>query len=286
MRFGFIRDHQEVYPVELMCSVLEVSRAGYYAWCERPESPRRQKQEQLVAAIERSHRESHGIYGSPRVYRDLIEQGHRTCENTVAKLMRRRQIRSKLKRRFVVQTTDSRHPHPIAPNRLNRQFDQASPDRVWTSDITYVPTDEGWLYLAVVMDACSRRIVGWSMADHMEASLVIDALEMALHGRRPAAGLILHSDRGVQYACGAYQSLLARHGLVCSMSGRGSCYDNAVTESFNGTLKTEWVYHEHYATREQARRSVFEFIEIFYNRKRRHSSLGYKSPEAFEAGLN
>jgi transposase InsO family protein len=286
LRFPFIRDHQEVYPVEVMCSVLEVSRAGYYAWLQRPESSRQQKRGQLVAAIEESHRESHGTYGSPRIYRDLIEQGHSICENTVAKLMKQRQIRSKLKRRFVVQTTDSKHPHPIAPNRLDRQFDQALPDRVWTSDITYIPTDEGWLYLAVVMDACSRRIVGWSMADHMEASLAIDALEMALHRRHPPAGLMLHSDRGVQYACDAYQALLTRHALVCSMSGRGNCYDNAITESFNGTLKTEWVYHEHYATREQARQSIFQFIEIFYNRKRRHSSLGYKSPETFEAGLN
>ena len=272
--------------MELLCDVLNVSRAGYYAWLQRPASPRYQQRDQLVAAIEESHRESHGIYGSPRIHRDLVEQGHKACQNTVAKLMHQRQIRSKVKRRFVVQTTDSHHPHPIAHNRLNRDFDQALPDRVWTSDITYIPTDEGWLYLAVVMDACSRKVVGWSMADHMEASLVIDALEMAVSRRNSTAGLMVHSDRGVQYACDDYQQLLARHGLVCSMSRKGNCYDNAITESFNGTLKTEWIYHTHYATREEARQSVFHYIEIFYNRKRRHSSLGYKSPEAFEAGLN
>jgi transposase InsO family protein len=269
-----------------MCEVLEVSRAGYYAWRDRPASLRQKKQEQLVAAIAESHQASRGLYGSPRVYRDLIDQGHKVCENTVAKLMHTCAIRSKLKRRFVVQTTDSKHPHPIAPNRLNRQFNPPLPDQVWTSDITYIPTDEGWLYLAVVMDACSRRIVGWSMADHMEASLVIDALEMALGRRNPAPGLMLHSDRGVQYACDAYQALLTRHRLICSMSGKGNCYDNAITESFNGSLKTECVYQERYATKAQARQSVFEYLEIFYNRKRRHSTLGYKSPEAFEAGLN
>ncbi len=178
-------------------------------------------------------------------------------------------IRSKIKRRFVVRTTDSNHAHPIAPNRLNRAFDQALPDRVCglpTSRMC-IPTKR-WLYLAVVMDACSRKIIGWSMADHLEASLVIDALEMALHRRRPAAGLMVHSDRGVQYACQDYQGVLARNQLVCSMSRRGNCYDNAITESFHGTLKTEWVYHERYATREEARRSIFEFIEVFYNRQR------------------
>ncbi len=272
--------------MELMCDILEVSRSGFYAWLERPASLRQRRQEEVLASIRQSHQESRSIYGSPRICRELQEQGVKACENTVAKVMKAHGIRSKIKRRFVVRTTDSNHAHPIAPNRLNRAFDQALPDRVWTSDITYVHTDEGWLYLAVVMDACSRKIIGWSMADHLEASLVIDALEMALHRRRPAAGLMVHSDRGVQYACQDYQGVLARNQLVCSMSRRGNCYDNAITESFHGTLKTEWVYHERYATREEARRSIFEFIEVFYNRQRRHSALGYQSPETFEAGLN
>lgn len=272
--------------MEVMCDVLEVSRSGFYAWLDRPASPRHQRHRELLAAIRQSHQESDAIYGSPRIHRELVAGGFEVCENTVAKLMKDRQIRSKIKRRFVVQTTDSNHPHPIAPNRLNRAFDQALPNRVWTSDITYIHTDEGWLYLAVVMDACSRKIVGWSMAEHMEASLVMDALEMALSARHPSAGLMVHSDRGVQYACDAYQGLLARHQLVCSMSGKGNCYDNAITESFHGSLKTELVYHQRYPTREAARRSIFKYIEIFYNRKRRHSSLGYVSPESFEAGLN
>jgi transposase InsO family protein len=269
-----------------MCDILEVSRSGFYAWLDRPAGIRQERREQLIEAIRHSHLESRSIYGSPRIHRVLADQGVEVCENTVARLMKDSGIRSKVKRRFVVRTTDANHPHPIAPNRLNRAFDQALADRVWTSDITYIATDEGWLYLAVVMDACTRKIVGWSMADHMEASLVIDALEMAFARRKPAAGLLLHSDRGVQYACGAYQSVLARCQMICSMSRSGNCYDNAITESFNGTLKTELVYQEHYATREEARQSVFEYIEVFYNRQRKHSSLGYLSPEAFEASLN
>jgi transposase InsO family protein len=269
-----------------MCEVLEVSRAGYYAWTRRPPSSQRQRREELVEQIRLSHQESDAVYGSPRVHRDLLAQGIQVCRNTVARLMKARQIRSKIKRRFVVQTTDSQHDHPIAPNHLNRCFNQDGPDRVWTSDITYIPTQEGFLYLAVVMDLFSRRIVGWSMADHLEASLVIDAMEMALARRSPAAGILAHSDRGVQYACDAYQKLLQENQMVCSMSGKGNCYDNAVTESFFGTLKTELVYHEKYATREEAKRSIFQYIEVFYNRKRRHSSLGYMSPEAFEASLN
>jgi putative transposase len=286
LRLAFIRDHRQEYPVEIMCDILEVSRSGFYAWLGRPVSSLRRRQEELVGWIRRSHQESRSIYGSPRIHRQLQEQGVKACENTVAKLMQVHGIRSRIKRRFVVRTTDSNHDYPIAPNHLNRAFDQGLPDRVWTSDITYVSTDEGWLYLAVVMDAWSRRIVGWSMAEHLEASLVIDALEMALSARQPGPGLLVHSDRGVQYACGAYQAVLARHQLVCSMSRRGNCYDNAITESFHGTLKTEWIYHQRYATREDARRSIFEYIEVFYNRQRRHSAIGYVSPEMFEASLN
>jgi putative transposase len=272
--------------VDLLCQVLEVSRAGYYAWTCRPPSSQGQRRGELVELIRQSHQESHALYGSPRIHKDLVEQGIQVCRNTVAKLMKATQIRSKIKRRFVVHTTDSKHDHPIAPNYLNRCFDQEMPDRVWTSDITYIPTQEGFLYLAVVMDVFSRKIVGWSMADHLEASLVIDAMEMALARRSPAAGVLAHSDRGVQYACDAYQKLLQEHHLICSMSGKGNCYDNAITESFFGTLKTELVYHETYQTREEAKRSIFPYIEVFYNRKRKHSSLGYKSPEVFEAGLN
>lgn len=200
--------------------------------------------------------------------------------------MKRAGIRSKVTRRFVVRTTDSDHGHPVATNRLDRQFEQQLPDRAWAADITYVPTDQGWLYLAAVMDLCSRKIVGWAMADHLRADLCTEALRMALARRRPRPGLLHHSDRGVQYACDAYQALLSHHGLTCSMSRRGDCYDNAPMESFFGSFKTELVHHEHYATRQAARQSIFEYVEVFYNRKRRHSSLGYLSPEQFEASLN
>ena len=203
--------------------------------------------------------------------------------------MREQQIRAVTRRRFRVKTTDSSHTHPVAPNVLERQFDQDLPNQAWAADITYVPTEEGWLYLAAVIDLCSRKVVGWAMADHLRAELCTEALEMALAGRQPTEGLIHHSDRGVQYACGLYRALLEANGVVCSMSGKGDCYDNAVAESFFKTLKVELVYQQpgggRYATRAAARRSVFEYIEVFYNRKRLHSGLGYVSPEQFEAGL-
>ncbi len=271
--------------MEILCDSLDVSRSGFYAWLLRPPSPRRQRQAELVSQIRQAHADSRQTYGSPRICRQLQAQEVRCCRNTVAKLMRAHGIVARTRRRFRVQTTDSRHDHPVAPNHLNRQFAQAQPNRVWVSDITYVPTGEGWLYLAAVLDLCSRKIVGWSMAEHLEARLVIDALEMALVRRSPRPGLLVHSDRGVQYACDDFQALLARHGLRASMSRKGNCYDNAVQESFFGTLKTELVHHEEYPTRAEARMSIFEYIEMFYNRRRLHSSLGYQSPEAFEAGL-
>jgi putative transposase len=274
-----------------MCEVLEVSRSGYYAWSKRQQDPasgpRRQRREQLLEQIRQVHQESHQTYGSPRVYQELKAQGLQVCENTVARLMKEQEIRSVVKKRFKIRTTDSNHAHRIAPNRLERQFDQPLPNRAWAADITYVRSAEGWLYLAAVMDLCSRKIVGWAMADHLRAELCLDALEMALKQRKPAlAELIHHSDRGVQYACRDYQDLLEQHGMVCSMSAAGDCYDNAVMESFFKTLKVEWVYQQEYATRQEAARSIFRFIECWYNKRRRHSSLGYVSPEAYEASLN
>jgi transposase InsO family protein len=226
------------------------------------------------------------VYGSPRVHRALAASGEQACENTVAKVMAEHGVRARGKKKFVPRTTDSRHEQPVADNVLDRQFVAEMPDRKWAADITYVPTGEGWLYLAAVIDLCSRRIVGWSMAEHMRTELVSDALAMAIARRRPGAGLLHHSDRGVQYASEDYRHLLQSHGIECSMSGKGDCYDNAVVESFWGTLKTELVNHEHYETRDQARASIFEYVEVFYNRTRLHSSLGYLSPEQFEAGLN
>jgi putative transposase len=287
VRFAFIKGHLlPEFPVEVCCEALEVSRSGYYAWLGRPASARQTRREELARKVRQVHRENRGVYGSPRVARVLKAGGETVCENTVAKVMREHGIRAKAKRKFVPRTTDSSHGRPVAGNLLGRQFHAGLPDRKWAADITYVPTGEGWLYLAAVLDLCSRKVVGWSMAEHMRTDLAADALEMAVARRRPGEGLLHHSDRGSQYASDDYRLLLARHGIGCSMSGRGDCWDNAAMESFFATLKTELVNQEHYATGEEARASVFEYIEVFYNRKRLHSSLGYLSPEQFEAGLN
>jgi transposase InsO family protein len=284
VRFRFVKDHRRRWPVQVMCRVLKVTRSGFYAWLKREPSARQLRREKLLTRIRVAHAENRELYGSPRVHRALLIEGEIVSRNTVAKLMRAAKIRARTRRRYVPRTTDSRHEKPIADNVLDRDFAAESPDRKWVADITYVPTGEGWLYLAAVLDCFSRKIVGWSMADHMETDLVAGALTMALQHRRPDGGKLLHhSDRGVQYASDDYQHLLTRHGITCSMSGRGDCYDNAMMESFWATLKTELIHHQKYATREQARQSIFEYVEVFYNRQRLHSSLGYKSPESFEA---
>ena len=300
MRFAFIDQHRrQRWPVGAMCRVLRVARSGFYAWRKRGRGPstRARRDEQLTAKIRQVHEQNRHLYGSPRVHRALLAGGERVSRNTVARLMRRAEIRGKRRKRFVPRTTDSAHQQPVAPNTLARDFAAAAPDRKWLADITYVPTAQGWLYVAAVLDCFSRRIVGWSMADHLETDLARDALEMALvqRGTSPAApaaaaaaaaaagNLLHHSDRGVQYASDAYQRLLQARGIACSMSGPGDCWDNAMMESFWATLKTECVHDQRYATREQARQSIFEYIEVFYNRTRLHSSLGYTSPEAFEA---
>lgn len=286
MRFAFIDQNKDAYGVQIMCDVLDVSRSGYYAWKSRPRSARAERREELAGQIAEAYRRGRGVYGSPRVYEELKAKGVKACENTVAKVMREQGIRSKVTRRFRVRTTDSCHDRPVAGNALGRDFAVERPDKVWAADITYVHTGEGFLYLAAVIDLCSRKVVGWAMADHLRAELCLDALGMALERRRPGRGLLHHSDRGVQYASDDYQRLLAENGIRCSMSRGGDCYDNAVAESFWGTLKTELVNHERYETREQARASVFEYVEVFYNRQRLHSSLGYLSPEQFERSLN
>jgi transposase InsO family protein len=286
VKFGFIKEHLAEFPVEVSCQVLEVSRSGYYAWLRRPQSARKRRRQELAEKIKMAHEQNRQVYGSPRICRALRARGEKVCENTVADIMNERQIRAKTKKKFVPRTTDSRHERPVAENLLDRQFQARLPDQKWAVDITYIPTDQGWLYLAGVIDLCSRMVVGWSMADHMEASLAGDALKMALARRNPGKGLLHHSDRGTQYASEDYQHLLREHGMLVSMSGKGDCWDNAVMESFWSTLKTELVNHQCYATFEQARASIFEYIEVFYNRKRMHSSLGYLSPESFEASLN
>jgi transposase InsO family protein len=286
VKFAFIKEHLRPYRLEIVCEVLEVSRSGYYAWLKRPDSARAKRRQELAVKVKAIHQENRGVYGSPRVHQALSAVGENVCENTVAKVMREHEIRAKTKRKFVPRTTDGNHRQPVADNLLDRQFAAELPNLKWAVDITYIPTGEGWLYLAGVIDLCSRKIVGWSMADHMKTDLVSDALSMAIAHRRPSEGLLHHSDRGVQYASEDYQYLLQSHRMEPSMSGKGDCWDNACMESFWATLKNELVNHEQYATREQARQSIFEYIEVFYNRKRLHSSLGYLSPETFEASLN
>ena len=281
MTFRFIEGNRHLWPVRLLCDTLEVSAAGYYAWRGRPASPRQQRRDGLLVEIAMIHEEAKGRYGSPRVHAELLARGHGCCVNTVARVMRQAGIRAKTARKFR-HTTDSGHCRPVAGNVLDRQFDPASPNEAWVADITYIPTREGWLYLAVVEDLYSRMVVGWSMGATMTSRLVVDALEMAVQRRLPGAALVAHSDRGSQYASEHYQLLLARHGIACSMSGAGQCWDNAPMESFFASLKKELVHHEDYATRAAARASIFEYIEVFYNRQRRHSTLGYVSPAEYE----
>lgn len=286
MKFAFINEHKTYWPIVIMCRVLRVSRSGYHAWCKRPDSARARRHRDLAKKIRAIYNEdkNYRVYGSPRIYQELAACGEKVCENTVAKVMRDQGLRAKTAKKFAPCTTDSNHNKPVADNILNRDFTAHATNQKWAVDITYIPTDEGWLYLSGVMDLYSRKIVGWSMADHMQSSLVEDALTMAIIGREPGRGLLHHSDRGSQYAGDDYQKLLDDNHLAVSMSRKGNCWDNAAKESFWATLKKELVHDEHYATHEQARASIFKYIEIFYNRKRRHSSLGYVSPEAFEAG--
>lgn len=267
--------------MSVLCRVLQVGRGGYYAWRKRPISPRAQANQVLTEQIKTAFEESDGTYGSPRVFEELKEQAIACSQKRVARLMQAANLKAVLARRFVV-TTDSNHALPVADNLLDRQFDVAQPNAVWTADISYVWTSEGWLYLAVVLDLFSRRIVGWAMGTTLERSLVLSALSMALLGRRPASGLMCHSDRGSQYASLDYQKALQDAGIVCSMSRKGNCWDNAPTESFFATLKRELVHRTRFTSRSEARSAIFSWIATWYNRKRRHSSLGYMSPESFE----
>jgi putative transposase len=281
--FSFIEEHRGQWPVRLLCEALDVSSAGYYAWRDRPPSARQQRRDALLVEIRAIHAEAQARYGSPRVHAELAArgQGPRCCVNTVAKLMHDNDIRAKAARKFRC-TTDSNHDLAVAENLLGRQFDPAAPNEAWVADVTSVPTREGWLYLAAVEDLYSRMVVGWSMAEHTQSRLVVDALEMAVQRRLPGEGLLAHSDRGSQYASDHYQRLLARHGISCSMSRRADCWDNAPMESFFASLKKELVHGADFATRAQARAAIFEYIEVFYNAKRRHSWLGYVSPAEYE----
>jgi putative transposase len=281
VKYRFIRDHGKRFPVRCMCRVLEVSPSGYYAWLRRPESRRVRESRRLLVEIKAIHQEHRGVYGSPRVHVELKARQMHHGKKRVARMMRENGIRAKQSRKFKA-TTNSKHAYPVAPNRLNRNFEADRPDRKWLADITYIPTREGWLYLAANLDLFSKRIVGWSMAGRMTKKLVLDAVSMAVARRKPGPGLLHHSDRGSQYAGLDYQRALSTHGMICSMSRKGDCWDNAPMESWFHTLKTELVNHRDYQTRRQAKTDIFEYIEAFYNRSRRHSALGYMTPVQYE----
>ena len=266
----------------LLCQTLEISRSAYYAHRRKQQCPRRQQDQILLALINRAFLDSRKTYGSPRLRMALQRQGHGCGKNRVARLMRQAGLRAQQKRRFVPRTTQSHHDLPIAPNWLAKVPAPERPDQVWVSDITYLPTQEGWLYLAVTLDACSRKVVGWWADDTLETSLVTEALEGARQRRRPPPGLLHHSDRGVQYASSRFRRLLQTHRMTASMSRKGNCYDNALAESFFASLKTEALGPLLPSTKAQARLKVFDYIEAFYNTKRLHSALGYKSPVEFE----
>jgi putative transposase len=281
VRYAWIKEHTGRFPVTRMCRVLKISSSGYYDWCVRKPGPKHRHRDAIAQAATRSYFDSSRVYGYRKVHRDIVEQNIRCCPETLRRIMRSLGLFSRVKRKFVA-TTDSNHTLPVAQNILDRDFAADAPNRKWASDITYIATDEGWLYLAAVMDLYSRKIVGWSMSEHIDTGLVENALKMAVTQRRPQPGLLCHSDRGSQYASDSMQKLLGSHQIVCSMSRRGNCWDNACMESFFGSLKSEWVYGKRYATRDQARKDVFKYIEMFYNRQRRHATLGYVSPTAYE----
>ena len=287
MRYAVITRHRGEFEVRLMCRVLEVSPSGYYVSLKRPASWHALVDELLMAHVRIAHAESGDTYGAPRVQRELQAAGLPVSTKRVARLMQRDGLVARAPKRYRVSTTNSNHSDPIAPNLLARQFDVngVGINRVWVSDLTYIPTREGMLYLATVLDLGSRRCVGWAMRDDMETELALSALRMAREARRPGPGLILHSDRGSQFAAREYRAELAAHGMIASMSRKGDCYDNAVAESFFATLEFELILQSDWHTREEARRAIFRYIETWYNRKRRHSTLGYISPAEYEAQL-
>lgn len=281
MRFDFIASHKKAFPVTVMCRVLDVSRTGFYDWCKRPPSKRELSNRQLDMHIRAIFMEHKGRYGSPRITDELIDRDIPGGENRVCARMKIMNLRAKAKRKFKM-TTDSNHNNPIAPNLLDRDFTALNPNEKWTSDITYIWTQEGWLYLAVIMDLYSRAIIGWKISRRMTQELVCDAFTMALWRRQFPTGVIMHSDRGSQYASDKYRRLLRKHKHVQSMSKRGDCYDNAAMESFFHSLKVELIHDEYYVTREQATQSIFEYIECYYNFKRKHSTIGYTAPMVYD----
>jgi putative transposase len=282
MKYRFIAKNDKQYSVGRLCAMLRVSRSGYYAWKKRKPSQREQNNQALIEHIRRIHKLNRKAYGSPRVHAQLNKQGYSCNKKRVARLMRQDGLKGQRKYRKVI-TTNSKHSFPVAPNVLNREFQAEKPNQKWVGDITFIWTEEGWLYLAGILDLFSRKIVGWDMGSQIDATLVENALRMALYQRQPGQGLLHHSDRGSQYASYQIRNILEANQIQVSMSGKGNCYDNAVMESFWGTLKNEWVHHQKYQTRSQARTDIFSYIEGFYNTVRLHSTLGYLSPAEFEA---
>ena len=281
MKYWFVSQHCSTHGVKKMCRNIGASRSGYYQWKKQPQSRRQKENEKILIEIKESHKNSRRAYGSPRIVEDLKAKGMKCSENRVARLMKIHGIVGKAKKKLKT-TTNSNHALPVAENLLNQNFTAEKPNTVWLSDITYVPTLEGWLYLVVILDLFSRQILGWAMSDRLTSGFVVKALYQAIGRRHPGSGCIFHSDRGIQYASTDCRDVLMAYGFIQSMSRKGNCYDNAVAESFFHTLKTELVYDYRYETRAEARQSIFEYIEMFYNRKRRHSALGYRSPISFE----
>jgi len=286
MRYAFIDEHRKSWPVRVMCRLLKLASSGYYDWPKRGVNAHATRRAELAEKIRPIFLASRGTYGSPRVHRELLESGEQVDRKTVAKVMKQAGLQADSPKRFVPTTTDSAHDLPIAPNRLKQDFETTATNSKWCADITYIWTDEGWMYLACVLDCFSRMIVGWSMSDSLKGSLVNAALRMAIERRRPGEGLVHHSDRGCQYAAAIYQTLLSSCQIQASMSRAGCCYDNAMMESFFATLKRELIHRRSFKNPKEAESAVFEYIEAFYNRKRRHSSLGYLSPQQFEAQIN
>jgi transposase InsO family protein len=285
MRFAFVLAEKAVWPVKVMCEVLEVSRSGYYAWQGRPASARDQEDDELVDAIKAAHTAGRGNYGSPRIHRALRKNGTRVGKKRVARLMRREGIVAKRRKKFRI-TTDSKHPDPIAPNILNREFDIAQPNAAWVTDVTYVWTHQGWLYLAAILDLCSRRVVGWATSANNDRELALEALGRARTSRRPHPGLLHHSDRGSVYASLDYRTALSNCAMTPSMSRKGDCWDNAVAESFFATIKGEMLDHQTFETRAETTAAIADYVDAFYNVHRLHSSIGYVSPIEFEMRLS
>ena len=282
MKYAWIKEHMAAFPVTVMCRVLEVSASGYYDWRTRTPSAQQMRRERLSDAVEKFHEASKRIYGYRKVHEDISQAFKESCcEETVRIIMKDKGLRAKRAHKFTI-TTDSNHSRPVAENVLNREFDTEQPNEKWVADITYIPTHEGWLYLAAVMDLCGRRIVGWATSRHIDTALVHEALHHAIRERQPGPGLLHHSDRGVQYASRDYQETLHLFDITCSMSRKGNCWDNACMERFFSSLKSEWTGDTIYTNHEEATTAIFQYIETFYNTKRRHAALGYKTPLQYQ----